>query len=246
MHEIRARVDELIDDPDTAEALKPWYRQLCKRPCFHDQYLQAYNTPGTHLIDTDGKGVEEITETGVVVDGVHYDLDCLIYASGFEVGTEFTRRSGFDMTGSDGVKLSDYWENGMRSLHGIHVHNFPNVFVVGPAQGANLISNIPHNLTEAGITIASIIDHAEQVGAEQIEVPADVEAAWLQRLEDGGRSFGGDQTCTPGYYNNEGQEARPGAQITSLGFPEGPVAYFDYIKRWRESGDFEGLEFTSG
>jgi cation diffusion facilitator CzcD-associated flavoprotein CzcO len=246
MNEIRARVDDLLDDPDTADALKPWYRQLCKRPCFHDQYLQAYNTPGTRLIDTDGRGVEEITETGVVVDGVHYELDCLIYASGFEVGTEFTRRAGFDITGRDGVKLSDYWENGMRSMHGIHVHNFPNVFVVGFAQAANLISNIPHNLTEAGITIAAIIDHAEQVGAEQVEVSAAVESAWLERLEQGGRSFGGDPTCTPGYYNNEGQTTLAGAQLSSLGFPEGPVAYFDYIKRWRESGEFEGLEFKTG
>jgi cation diffusion facilitator CzcD-associated flavoprotein CzcO len=243
MAEIRARVDELINDPATAEALKPWYRQLCKRPCFHDEYLQAYNTPGTHLIDTDGKGVEEITETGVVVDGVHYELDCLIYASGFEVGTEFTRRSGYDMTGKDGLKLSDYWADGMRSLHGIHVHGFPNVFVVGFAQGANLISNIPHNLTEAGITIASIIDHAEKIGADQVEVTEGAERAWLTKLESGGRSFGGDQTCTPGYYNNEGQDAAAGAQLGSLGYPEGPVAYFDYIKTWRDSGDFDGIDF---
>ena len=243
MAEIRARVDELINDPATAEALKPWYRQLCKRPCFHDEYLQAYNTPGTHLIDTDGKGVEEITETGVVVDGVHYELDCLIYASGFEVGTEFTRRSGYDMTGKDGLKLSDYWADGMRSLHGIHVHGFPNVFVVGFAQGANLISNIPHNLTEAGITIASIIDHAEKIDADQVEVTEGAEQAWLAKLESGGRSFGGDQTCTPGYYNNEGQDAAAGAQLGSLGYPEGPVAYFDYIKTWRESGDFDGIDF---
>jgi cyclohexanone monooxygenase len=243
MTEIRARVDELVDDPATAEALKPWYRQFCKRPCFHDQYLQAYNTPGTHLIDTDGKGVEQITETGVVVGGVHYELDCLIYASGFEVGTEFTRRCGFDMTGKHGVKLSDYWADGMRSLHGIHVHGFPNVFVVGFAQGANLISNIPHNLSEAGITIASIIDHADKIGADQVEVTAEAEEAWLAKLQSGGRTFGGDQSCTPGYYNNEGQDAAAGAQLASLGYPEGPVAYFDYIDRWRESGDFDGLDF---
>ena len=245
MTEIRARVDELVEDPATAEALKPWYRQLCKRPCFHDQYLQSYNTPGTHLIDTDGKGVEEITEAGVVVAGVHYELDCLIYASGFEVGTGFTRRAGFDMTGRDGVKLSGHWADGMRSMHGIHVHNFPNVFVVGPAQGANLISNIPHNLTEAGATIASVIAHAEDVGAAAVEVSEAAESAWLAKLQTGGRSFGGDQTCTPGYYNNEGQDVGPGARLNSLGYPDGPVAYFDYIRDWRDSGDFEGLDFRS-
>ena len=150
MEEIRARIDAIVEDRDTAYRLKAWYRQLCKRPCFHDEYLQAYNPPGTHLVDTDGKGVERITATGVVVAGVEYEVDCIIYASGFEVGTPHTRRAGFDMTGRDGVKLSEHWDEGMRTKHGIHVHGFPNAFLVQPTQGANLISNIPHNLTESG------------------------------------------------------------------------------------------------
>ena len=99
MEEIRARVDSLVADDATADALKPWYRQLCKRPCFHDEYLQSYNNPNTHLIDTDGKGVTEITPTGVVVGDTHYELDCLVFASGFEVGTTYARRSGFETTG---------------------------------------------------------------------------------------------------------------------------------------------------
>ena len=157
--------------------MKPWYRQLCKRPCFHDEYLDAFNEPNTHLVHTDGKGVEEITETGVVVDGVEYELDCIIYASGFEVGTEFTRRWGYDVCGRDGEMLSAHWAEGMSSLHGIHVHGFPNMFIVGPAQGANLISNIPHNLTEAASTIATMIAHANDTGADEIEVTSEAEAS---------------------------------------------------------------------
>src|SRR5690606_1062278 len=150
MAEIRARVDAVVQDPETASKLKAWYRQLCKRPCFHDEYLQAFNRPNTHLVDTDGKGVERITARGAVVAGKEYELDCLIYASGFEVGTPFTRRAGYDLVGRDGVTLSQRWAEGMRTLHGIHVHGFPNVFIVQPTQGANLIANIPHNLTESG------------------------------------------------------------------------------------------------
>jgi hypothetical protein len=107
-----------------------------------------------HLVDTDGKGVERITKTGVVVGGKEYEVDCIIYASGFEVGTAFERRAGYDTIGRDGLKLSDYWADGMRTLHGQHVHGFPNLFIVQAAQGANLISNYPHNLTEGGTTIA--------------------------------------------------------------------------------------------
>ena len=125
MDEIRARAETIVKDRETAEKLKAWYRQLCKRPCFHDEYLQAFNAPGAHLIDSTAKGVEKITEKGVVVGGKEYEVDCIIYASGFEVGTEFTRRAGFDLTGRDGVKLSEAWAEGMRTKHGIHVHGFP-------------------------------------------------------------------------------------------------------------------------
>lgn len=243
MAEIRARVDGIVERPETAAALKPWYRQLCKRPCFHDEYLQAYNTPGTHLVDTDGKGVERITEAGVVVAGIEYPLDLLIFASGFEVGTEYARRSGFDPVGRDGLQLSEKWADGMLTLHGLHVHGFPNMFVVGHAQAANLISNIPHNLVEAGATIAAIVSHGVEAGTREIETTEEAETAWVAKLEAGGRSFGADQTCTPGYYNFEGQDAGRRGRLSSLGYPDGPVAYFNYIKEWRTSGQFEGLEF---
>jgi cation diffusion facilitator CzcD-associated flavoprotein CzcO len=244
MTEIRGRVDALVTDRSTAEALKPWYRQLCKRPCFHDEYLDAYNEPGTHLIDTDGKGVERIDETGAWANGEHFELDCLIYASGFEVGTEHARRAGFDPIGRDGERLSAHWADGMRSLHGIHVHGFPNLFVVGPTQGASLISNVPHNLTEAGATIAAIVDHALAVGADEVEVSAEVEAAWVDRLEAGAVArLTGIGDCTPGYYNNEGQSTGRRGVLNSMGYPEAAVAYFEYIDAWRNTGDFDGVDF---
>ena len=241
MGEIRARVEAIVDDPATAEHLKPWYRQLCKRPCFHDEYLDAYNLANTHLIDTDGKGVQKIDATGVWVGDEHYELDCIIFASGFEVGTGFTRRAGFDPVGRDGVKLSEYWADGMLSLHGMHVHGFPNMFVVGFSQAANLISNIPHNLTEAGRTIAAIVSHAEAVGATRVEAESAAEQDWVDMLVAGGRTFGGDPDCTPGYYNNEGRPRELADTRNSSGFPDGPVAFFEFIKGWRTNGRFTGL-----
>jgi cyclohexanone monooxygenase len=243
MTEIRARVEQLVDDPSTAEALKPWYRQLCKRPCFHDEYLQAYNEPGTHLIDTDGKGVECITETAVVANGVAYEVDCIIYASGFEVGTDHRRRAGFEVTGRDGVTLTEYWAEGMRSLHGMHVHGFPNLFVVGSAQGGNLISNYPHNLSEAAKTLSAVVAHAEAAGIHEVEATAEAEQAWIDLLLTAGpRRIGGDLDCTPGYYNNEGQSAGLRGKLNAAGYPQGPVAFFALMDQWRNSGDFDGLE----
>jgi cyclohexanone monooxygenase len=242
MEEIRARIDVIVDDRETAAKLKAWYRQLCKRPCFHDSYLQAFNTTGTHLVDTDGKGVEKITENGVVVAGREYPLDCIIYASGFEVGTEYKRRSGFDMTGRGGAKLSEYWASGMRTKHGIHVHGFPNAFFVQPTQGANLISNVPHNLTEAARTIAMMVSHARMVGAREVEVTREAEDRWIDLLLTGLGRMIGSPDCTPGYYNNEGREPGPAAKL-NVGHPAGATAYFKYIDAWRNSGQFEGIEF---
>jgi len=242
MDEIRQRVETIVADKESASKLKAWYRQLCKRPCFHDEYLQSFNEPGTQLIDTDGKGVERITPTGVVVGGKEYEVDCIIYASGFEVGTPHERRSGFDMVGRDGVSLSQYWAEGMRSRHGIHVHGFPNAFLVQMTQGANLLSNFPHNLSESARTVASVVKHAQDTGATEVDVPREVEDEWLELLRQGNGMILGSNECTPGYYNNEGQDRGVEAEL-AVGHPEGAVAYFNYIKQWRDSGEFEGLQF---
>jgi cation diffusion facilitator CzcD-associated flavoprotein CzcO len=242
MSEIRARVDALVHDADTASKLKAWYRQLCKRPCFHDAYLQAFNQPRTHLLDTDGRGVERITERGVVVAGVEQAVDCIIYASGFEVGTAYTRRAGFDPVGRDGLTLSQAWGDGMRSLHGVHVHGFPNAFFVQPTQGANLISNIPHNLVESGLTIAKVVRHALDGGHRQVEATLAAQDAWVELLLGGPGRMLGSPDCTPGYYNNEGQDPGPAGRL-NVGYPAGASAYFSYLAGWRESGRFDGLDF---
>jgi cyclohexanone monooxygenase len=255
MEQIRARVDTIVRDPDTAQKLKAWYRQLCKRPCFHDEYLQTYNRPNTQLIDTDGKGVERITERGLVPGGggsagQEIEVDCIVYASGFEVGyaigatdlgTVATERLGFDMIGRDGATLSKHWAEGMRSKHGIHVHGFPNLFLVQPTQGANLISNVPHNLGESAKTIAAVVKHVRERGLRSVEVSKQAEDAWVQLLLTGPGRMLGSRDCTPGYYNNEGQESGPAARL-NVGYPQGASAFFQYLARWRSSGELEGLE----
>ncbi|SEG77599.1 Predicted flavoprotein CzcO associated with the cation diffusion facilitator CzcD [Nonomuraea solani] len=242
MEEIRARVDAIVEDRETAQNLKAWYRQLCKRPCFHDEYLQAFNVPGTHLVDTGGQGVDRVTAKGVVAGGREYEVDCVIYASGFEVGTDYTRRANYDLVGRDGVRLSDHWAEGMRTLHGIHVHGFPNAFLVQPTQAANLISNIPHNLTEAGATIAVTVRHALDHGYTEVEATRQAEDDWVELLLSGPGPLLSSPDCTPGYYNNEGRDLGRKGRL-NVGHPHGAMAYFAYIDQWRTSSTFEGLEF---
>lgn len=240
MESIRARVDNVVADKDTADALKPWYNQFCKRPCFHDDYLATFNLPGVKLVDTDGKGVERITEKGVVVNGVEYELDCLIYGTGFEVGTGYARRAGYDTHGRDGQSLETKWAEGARTLHGMTINGFPNCFIFSVIQ-SGFTANYPHALNEQSKHAAHIIAHALENGVTEIEATKAAEEEWTQEILEAvldRRKF--MEECTPGYYNNEGQASPLAASFASYG--KGSMAFFDILKNWREAGDFAGME----
>ena len=243
MEEIRARVDEFVDDDDVAEKLKPYYKMFCKRPTFNDDYLPTFNRSNVSLVDTDGQGVERITEKGLVVDGVEYEVDCIIYSTGFEVGTSYTRRSGYDVIGREAKSLSDHWRDGTRSLHGMGSHGFPNVFIMNTSQGG-FTANFPHLLDESAVHQAHIIAHALVQGYNTVEVTATAEEEWIDTIVGftGGPLGGlGGPDCTPGYYNNEGQP-NPNAQ-QSAPYGGGSIRFFELLKEWREDGNFEGLTF---
>ena len=243
MESIRARVDAIVGDKRTADALKPWYNQFCKRPCFHDDYLATFNLPGVTLVDTDGRGVERITETGVVANGVEYELDCLVYATGFEVGTGYERRAGYEITGRDGVTLGEKWAEGARSLHGMTVNGFPNSFIFSVIQ-SGFTANYPHLLNEQSKHAAHIIAHALSSQARIVEPSEEAETQWTKEILDAvldRRKF--MEECTPGYYNNEGQASPLAASFASYG--RGSMAYFDILKNWRDAGDFKGLEMRA-
>ncbi len=240
MEQIRARVESIVADPATAEALKPYYRQFCKRPCFHDEYLQTFNRPNVTLVDTNGKGVERITEKGVVVDGTEYQLDCLIYATGFEVGTDYTRRAGYQLIGRDGLTLTQKWGDGVRTLHGIHLHGFPNCFMMSIAQSGFTV-NFPYMINEQAKHIAYVIHRALEQGIRALEVTEAAESEWVEAVitrSDLTTDFA--ENCTPGYYNNEGQ---PGKASRQNGFYfGGPTEFVEILEAWRAAGDMKGLE----
>jgi cyclohexanone monooxygenase len=240
MEQIRSRVDALVNDPATAAALKPYYRQFCKRPCFHDEYLGAFNRPNVTLVDTNGRGVERVTPSGVVVDGVEYALDCLIFATGFEVGTAYTRRAGYEIHGRNGVTLTKRWEDGVRTLHGMHSRGFPNCFIMGPQQ-AGFTVNYPHMLSEQSKHLAYIVRQGIDRGVRTVEVSEEAEQEWVDTvigLARFSRQF--LEECTPGYYNNEG---KPGALNGQNGFyGGGSVQFFRILEEWRAEGGLRGLE----
>ncbi|MGE4605546.1 MAG: monooxygenase, partial [Myxococcota bacterium] len=210
--------------------------------CFHDEYLQTFNRENVTLVDTHGTGVERVTETGVVVDGEEFELDCLIYATGFEVGTDYARRAGYELIGRNGVTLSQKWDSGVTSLHGIHIHGFPNCFMMSIAQ-SGLTVNFPYMLNEQAKHLAYIIERALDSGISALEVSEEAETEWVDtiiRLADNRSGF--SEQCTPGYYNNEGQPGEATRQ--SSFFFGGPTEFVDILEGWRADGGMKGLELS--
>ncbi len=239
MNQIRGRVETTVEDAAAAEALKPWYRQFCKRPTFNDDYLPTFNRPNVQLIDTNGRGVERATEMGLVVDGVEYEVDCIIFATGFEVGTAYTRRAGFEVTGRGGKTLTEHWSNGLRTLHGYYSAGFPNCFHMGANQSA-LTANFPHLLAEQARHIADVVSQAEARQAKVIEPTEEAEAAWVQTIHDTARdNIQFRMDCTPGYYNGEGRAGQGGGLFDGLYGP-GSVRFFELLEAWR-AGGMDGL-----
>lgn len=242
MEEIRQRVESIVQDRATAEALKPYYRALCKRPCFHDEYLDAFNRPTVTLLDTQGQGLESVTETGIVVAGEEHPVDCIIFASGFQIGGPLARRLGYDACGPGGLRLSEKWANGVSTLYGMQTRGFPNFFIVSMSQ-VGISSNQTHVLDVQSRHISNIIREARARGAETVDVSQDAEDAWVQTVIDASRAdLDFLASCTPGYYNNEGNPIievfrRNGA------YAPGIVAFDQLLTEWHETGLFAGLEF---
>jgi cation diffusion facilitator CzcD-associated flavoprotein CzcO len=241
MEQIRSRVEDIVSDPATAEALKPWYRQFCKRPCYHDDYLHAFNRPNVTLVDTDGQGVERMTRDAVVAGGIEYEVDCLIFATGFEVGTSLTRRMGYDIAGRGGVPLSDAWRDGVRTVHGFQTRGFPNLFFVGFMQSAFTV-NLAHALDEQAQHLAYILGEVRSRGHEVVEATKSGEDAWVGEVRSTAviaeRFY---SECTPGYYNNEGQVTRDTGLLAGQ-YGGGPVRFFEILRNWRDEGALAGLE----
>ncbi len=243
MDQVRARIDSIVKDREAAEALKPWYNQFCKRPCFHDDYLPTFNRENVHLVDTKGQGVERITENGVVVDGQEYELDCLIYATGFEVGTGYNRTVGFELYGRDGQSLTEKWEHGAETLHSLFTRGFPNLIVFSTMQSGQS-ANFQHMLDVKSKHIAYILSEAEARGVKALEPSAEAEQEWVDtivKLAIGRRAFLSE--CTPGYYNNEGGELDMRVAKNNQ-YWRGPNVYIRKLDGWRAEGTLPGLELT--
>jgi len=242
MEQVRSRVDEIIKDPAVAAALKPWYRQFCKRPTFNDDFLAAFNRPNVTLVDTSpSKGVQRLTRNGVVANDIEYPVDCVIFSTGFEIGTAFKRRIGFEINGRGGQSLFDYWADGFKTLHGHSSNGFPNWFYIGISQNA-LSVNMTAMFDDQAQHIAYIIAQVKARGATTVEPTVPAQEQWvatIRKLSVSNEAF--LNACTPGYYNNEGAT---GGGLTGEIYAPGINAFNDLLAEWRAQGDLAGLHLA--
>jgi cation diffusion facilitator CzcD-associated flavoprotein CzcO len=234
MQKIRTQIDERVHDKKTAESLKPYYNFYCKRPLFLDGYYETFNRDNVTLVDTEGRGLDAVRENAIVFDGQEYPVDCIIFASGFEVAVPLDRAGGLDLFGRDGITLKDRWKNGMTSVHGMFVHGFPNLGFIGGVRHAAFSWNVTYNLKLQADHFVSVVKGVTERGAACFEVTEAAEQAWLAELASKSAvdvEFLAE--CTPGYLNNEGSEVDTG--IASQGYGAGVIAYRDQLADWRES-----------
>ncbi|MDB5481428.1 MAG: putative monooxygenase [Caulobacteraceae bacterium] len=241
LERIRARVESIVKDPRTAESLKPYYYRFCKRPCFHDEYLPTFNRPNVELIDTRGRGLDRIEEQALVFDGRRYEVDCIVYATGFELNNYTNKAGGFQLIGRDGLTLDEAWAEHVRSLHGVYVRGFPNVFLIGNAkQGAPTI-NFPFMVDEQARHAASVVRRLLDEKIVAMEVSQAAEARWGRTIKEKSifdREY--VSACTPSFYNAEGKADDTAAFTTVFG--GGPFEYIRLLEDWRETGLEQDVE----
>ena len=238
MNALRARIDSIVEDPEVAEALKPWYRWACKRPCFHDEYLAAFNKPNVRLVDTDGKGVEAFTPNGFIAAGEEFDADCVIFATGFEAGINYTRLTGFEIYGRNGTALSEHWANGVRTLHGMTTDRFPNCFFIGGNAHSAAAVNAVHLLDEQSKHVAYMLERAQEGRHLTLEPnPAAVDAYTdeIKNSPTGKALLRLFAECTPGYFNAEGSAEKAEDLFTGGRYGDGPLAFYQLLSKWREN-----------
>jgi cation diffusion facilitator CzcD-associated flavoprotein CzcO len=244
MERVRARIDSIVKDPVTAQALKPYYNRFCRRPTFNDEYLPTFNRSNVKLIDTKGRGLDRITENAIVFGDQSYEVDCIVYATGFELLTYSHKSAGFQVFGRGGQTIDQKWSKVVNSLHGIYTRGFPNLFFVQGTRQASPSLNWPFMTNEQAVHCADVIRRLLQDNVKVMEVSQEAEERWGKTIiEKSKLNVEYIRQCTPSFINSDGNLGDLGRQAFATTYGDGHFKYIDALKEWRmRGGMFDDLE----
>jgi cation diffusion facilitator CzcD-associated flavoprotein CzcO len=181
----REKIRAVVTDPEVAETLSPRTFPIgTKRLCLDTGYYETFNKPNVYLVDLRKTPLVEFTEAGLRTSDRDYELDAIVFATGFDAMTGAL--TAIDIRGRDNAWLADEWRNGPRTYLGIAVAGFPNMFTVTGPLSPSVLSNMVVSIEQHVEWITGCIAHMRAAGAGSIEATAEAEAGWVQHVAEVG------------------------------------------------------------
>jgi cyclohexanone monooxygenase len=178
---VREKIRSIVKDPRVAELLCPNDHPIgTKRICADTGYYETFNRPNVELVGIKQTPIEAITERGIQVAGKEYEVDCIVYATGFDAMTGALAR--IDIRGRAGRRLIDDWAAGPRSYLGLGVAGFPNLFTITGPGSPSVLSNMLTSIEQHVEWIADCIAYLRARGFALIEPTLAAQDAWVEHV----------------------------------------------------------------
>ncbi|MDE0009169.1 MAG: cyclohexanone monooxygenase, partial [Gammaproteobacteria bacterium] len=230
------RIREIVGDPKTAELLSPDNVIGCKRPCLDTNYFETYNRDNVTLVNVRDNPVERITPKGVVTDGQEYELDSLIFATGFDAMTGALLN--IDVRGRGGQTLDDKWSAGPRTYLGLSTVGFPNMFMISGPGSPSVLTNMITSIEQHVVWIHDCLEYLREKRLATIEATPPAEDDWVDHV-----NAVADLTLYPtcnSWYLGKNIPGKPQVFMPLIGFPP-------YVEKCDAvaAGGYEGFELDS-
>ncbi|QUT06844.1 hypothetical protein KFK14_05230 [Sphingobium phenoxybenzoativorans] len=233
---IAGKIRERVTDPDTAEKLIPKNHGFgLKRLPLEDNYYELYNRDNVHLVDIKSNPITRVTATGIDTVEAAYDLDVIVYATGFDAVTGSLLR--MDIVGKNGVKLKDVWSDGPQTYLGLQVRGFPNFFtVLGPHNGATFC-NIPRCAESQINWLTDMFRFIRDNDVQVVEPSLEAQENWTELVYETAAKTLFPQVNS--WFNGDNSNVS-GRKRTFLLWAGGNLSYRDKCNQVRDDG-YEGF-----
>jgi cyclohexanone monooxygenase len=180
---VRAKIADIVRDPVVAKRLQPsTYPFGTKRLCLDTDYYETFNRPNVTLVDIQSEPIEEILPYGLRTGGKDYELDAVVFATGFDAMTGSV--AAIDIKGRNGVTLNQKWAEGPRTYLGLMSAGFPNLFIIIGPGSPSALSNVIVSIEQHVDWITDCIDHMRMRSLDRIEATIEAEDNWVEHVNE--------------------------------------------------------------